>query len=176
MTKLLFLCVLATVFTITTGFSRGPKSNFKAGEPVNGGKPRAPISIEAQPVAPVEDDKEVTVTFQVVPLADCLELKARLRGLGGAVLNDEAEKTITTCSKGVSLQFTAKVRIPSGNRGSVALDVEMKTTESTFSMSRSVPVIASDAVHLRPKLQGNLKVDSTGERLIVTPATELPSR
>jgi len=167
LSRLLFLIICATLFVITTGFSGGHKINEK---------PRAPISIEADKVMPVEAGTEVSVTFFVTPLTECLQLSTRLRGLGGVTLSDTAEQIQTECTQGTRTKVSTKARIPSGQRGSVALDVELKTKDGELSASRSVPVIAADAVAITPKASGNLKTDSSGERLIITPASELPQR
>ena len=116
------------------------------GKPVNGGKPTAPIQVEASIEGEIPAEEWVDVTLRVIPQSDCTGLTSVARGVDGLEVSDDATWSHPNCVSGEAVTREIRVRIPAEASGLLAVDLHMEMPGGAeYDVTRSVGYRAEGA-------------------------------
>jgi hypothetical protein len=146
----------------------------RGAEPWNGGKPRAPFTLNATPRGPVKADTPLTLVATVLPERACASLSTRVRGTGGVVVQG-AEKQHSTCAPGQPAVHEVTVTVPSGVSGYAVVDVRMEVGGRTYESSQSIP-LSAEGTSPASKQEGTVAHDENGGKVIILRPSQSPKQ
>lgn len=136
------LAVPVALVAVLKFVGRAPVNGVQApdqGRPWNGGKPTAPMRIEANRDGEIPADEWLDVDLSLIPVEDCRNLSSSLRGLDGLEILDASRWDHPECLAGKPILRAIRVKVPSGVSGLLAVDLSFEGADGKpYALTRSV--------------------------------------
>lgn len=136
------LAVPVALVAVFKFVGRAPFNGVQApeqGKPWNGGKPTAPMRVEASRDGEIPANEWIDVELSLIPVEDCSNLSSSLRGLDGLEVLDGSRWDHPNCVAGQPVVRAIRVKVPSGVSGLLAVDLTFEGMDGKpFTVTRSV--------------------------------------
>jgi hypothetical protein len=137
----------------------------------NGGKLRAPVSIDSEPQGPLEPGVDVPLRLKVTPHQSCTALRIEVQGLQGAFVSGGEAREHGARVAGEEVVREVKVRLSPGASGLVAVTASMEVEGRLQSSTVAIPMEPRGGVDPRAQKptspMGQVEVDAEGHPLIL---------
>lgn len=158
----LALCVAALAGTASIAFAAKPAP---PGRMWNGGKPSAPVDVQAA----LDPSDASVLVVRVTPQAPCTKLVTTVHGTDGVAVDAGSAHQEDSCTMGTTVEHRISLRAPSSGVGYAAITVRLDVHGRPMSLTRAVAVGAPGATAKRVLPSGNaeLKTEPSGEKVVI---------
>lgn len=139
-------------------------SKTQDGEPFNGGKQTPPVDIQSNLNGLVQSNADLDLNLEIVIPDDYRELHTKIRGIDGVQVSGTLEKTHGRKVINQNPIHNIHARLGQGVSGYVAIDVSYQTADSSYSVTRLIPLNTSGA-NMRKSTQ-EPEIDADGEPIV----------